>query len=138
MSRNETQAPADSQPIVESPEGEVVSATLDEVITVGDERHGVHNPLPLDRDALGVHKAPSPEQAFASGDLESKARAYDLENPQVDLPESDLDGESGHRGAVVRTLTPGQGTPEQAFAAESADPDYQARANEAAREPSTE
>lgn len=107
MARNRDVAPADSDALVESPEGDVVAANLDEVIAPGDPRHGVHDPLPLERDALGVHREPTPAEVF--GDPVQ----------QVDLPEADLEDASGHRGAVVRTLSPGQHTPEQVFAGDA-------------------
>lgn len=89
-------------------DGEVVDAALDEVIVAGDPRHGVHSPLLPERDALGVHREPTPEEVFGSPDPVEA---------QVDLPESDLEGADGRRGAAVRTLTrPVAETPEQVFA----------------------
>ncbi len=87
--------------------GDVVEVQLDEVIEVGDERHGVHDPLPPERDALAIHKDPTPEEVFGTPNPESN----------VDLPESDLEGADGRRGPVVRTVTDSgvTSTPEQVF-----------------------
>lgn len=87
--------------------GDVVEANLDEVIKVGDERHGVHDPLPPERDALSVHAGQTPEEVFGTPDP----------GQSVDYPESDLEGADGRRGPVVRTVTDSgvTSTPEQVF-----------------------
>lgn len=116
---------------------EVTEAKLDEVIQVGDERHGVHDPLPPDRDALGVHREPTPEEAFA------EEGGYELVDQSVTLPESDLEGEDGRRGPVVRTVTQSgvTSTPEQAFAevaVKQAEAESDADAVQAARQAKAE
>lgn len=88
--------------------GDVVEVNVDEVIVAGDPRHGVHDPLPPERDSLAVHAGKTPEQIFGTPSLEERT---------VTLPESDLDGADGRRGPVVRTVTDSgvTATPEQVF-----------------------
>lgn len=93
--------------------GDVVEAKVDEVITPGDPRHGVHGVLPPERNALEVHAGKTPEEIFAADG------GYEVKDTSVSLPESDLEGADGRRGPVVRNVTNSgvvDVTPEQQFA----------------------